>query len=51
MLYNGFVQDRGWGHSKDGGLDTRLAYHLVLGPLFWECSHHGALPLTKCMFK
>jgi len=38
MLYNGFVQDRGWGHSEEGGLDARLAYHLVLGPLFWECS-------------
>jgi hypothetical protein len=26
----------------------KLSYHLVLGPLYWECAHHEALAYITC---
>jgi hypothetical protein len=39
-----FKISHGWGTFPKCG--AWLNYHLILGPLFWECPHSKALPYT-----
>jgi hypothetical protein len=36
----------GWGTFSR--CKVKLRYHLVLGPLYWECAHHEALAYITC---